>query len=84
MLFPDDDNPNEMDRNIWFQQDGAIPHFSLEFPIKIPFVTKVGKHLVNYIRVYFLPVLRTALTLPDNAPGPCMRSSTPSQRGRAG
>ncbi|KAJ8932570.1 hypothetical protein NQ318_007619 [Aromia moschata] len=29
MLFPDDDNPNEIDRNIWFQQDGAIPHFSL-------------------------------------------------------
>ncbi|KAJ8935366.1 hypothetical protein NQ318_012936, partial [Aromia moschata] len=22
MLFPDDDNPNEIDRNIWFQQDG--------------------------------------------------------------
>ncbi|KAJ8950982.1 hypothetical protein NQ318_006366 [Aromia moschata] len=30
MLFPDDDNLNEIDRNIWFQQDGAIPHFSLE------------------------------------------------------
>ncbi|KAJ8939238.1 hypothetical protein NQ318_015196 [Aromia moschata] len=30
MLFPDDDNPNEIDRNIWFQQDGATPHFSLE------------------------------------------------------
>ncbi|KAJ8944764.1 hypothetical protein NQ318_000663 [Aromia moschata] len=31
MLFPDDDNPNKMDRNIWFQQDGATPYFSLEF-----------------------------------------------------
>ncbi|KAJ8958264.1 hypothetical protein NQ318_017408 [Aromia moschata] len=30
MLFPDDDNPNEIYRNIWFQQDGATPHFSLE------------------------------------------------------
>ncbi|KAJ8949639.1 hypothetical protein NQ318_010055, partial [Aromia moschata] len=30
MLFPDDDNSNEIDRNIWFQQDGATPHFSLE------------------------------------------------------
>ncbi|KAJ8955691.1 hypothetical protein NQ318_008562, partial [Aromia moschata] len=30
ILFPDDDNPNEIDRNIWFQQDGVAPHFSLE------------------------------------------------------
>ncbi|MBZ5796646.1 hypothetical protein K8353_42015, partial [Burkholderia contaminans] len=30
MLFPDDENHNEIDRNIWFQQDGATPHFSLE------------------------------------------------------
>ncbi|KAJ8961135.1 hypothetical protein NQ318_008815 [Aromia moschata] len=29
ILFPDDDNPNEIDRNIWFQQNGAT-HFSLE------------------------------------------------------
>ncbi|KAJ8950117.1 hypothetical protein NQ318_017842 [Aromia moschata] len=33
MLFPDDDNPNEIDRNIWFQQDGAAPHFSLEVSV---------------------------------------------------
>lgn len=30
ILFPDDDNPNEIDRNIWYQQDGAAPHFALE------------------------------------------------------
>ncbi|KAJ8952360.1 hypothetical protein NQ318_017254 [Aromia moschata] len=30
MLFPDDDNPSEIDRNIWFQQDRATPYFSLE------------------------------------------------------
>ncbi|KAJ8952548.1 hypothetical protein NQ318_006912 [Aromia moschata] len=32
MLFPDDDKPNEIDRNIWFQQDRATPYFSLEMP----------------------------------------------------
>ncbi|KAJ8953822.1 hypothetical protein NQ318_006672 [Aromia moschata] len=27
IIFPDDDNPNEIDRNIWFQQDGASIFF---------------------------------------------------------
>lgn len=29
-LFPDNDNPNQIDRNIWYQQDGAPPHFAVE------------------------------------------------------
>lgn len=29
-LFPDNDNPDQIDRNIWYQQDGAPPHFAVE------------------------------------------------------
>lgn len=27
-LYPDDHNPSEIDQNLWFQQDGAPPHFA--------------------------------------------------------
>lgn len=29
-LFPDADNPNEIDKDIWYQQDGAPPHYNRE------------------------------------------------------
>mgnify|MGYP005980966497 CR=1 FL=1 len=27
--FPDPDNPQNLDRRIWFQQDGAPPHYGV-------------------------------------------------------
>ncbi|KAJ8936848.1 hypothetical protein NQ318_000585 [Aromia moschata] len=60
VLFPDDDNPNEIDRNIysftlpkgggglWFQQDGAIPHFSLEIRLKTISETSENQRLMNF------------------------------------